>query len=157
STTGSRRRRSRSSRTSRTGSSSGCCSPRAEMRGREWPIGDYAMIGDTRTAALVSPDGSIDWLCGARLGGATAFGAIGGGPAAGRFRLGPAPRATPTQRRYLPATATLQTTWQTASGRLDLVEGMVAEPGRRLLPSTMIVRRLVASGGPVDVIVEIDP
>jgi GH15 family glucan-1,4-alpha-glucosidase len=44
-----------------------------------------------------------------------------------------------------------------ASARLTLTDGMVAEPGRRLLPATVVVRRLTADGGPVDARVEFDP
>ena len=54
------------------------------------PIADYGLLGDTRTAALVSSDGSLDWLCVPRFDGDPIFGRLVGGPAAGRFRLGPA-------------------------------------------------------------------
>ncbi|HEX3190985.1 MAG TPA: glycoside hydrolase family 15 protein [Streptosporangiaceae bacterium] len=125
------------------------------MRAR--PIGDYALIGDTRTAALVSSDGAIDWLCLPRFDSPPAFGRRGGGPGGGYFRAGPAAAAPAAQRHYLPDTATLETVWESASARLTLTEGMVAEPGRRLLPATVVVRRLTAEGGPVDASVEFDP
>ena len=62
-----------------------------------------------------------------------------------------------SSRRYLPGTATLETTWTTSSGRLTLTEGMIAELGGRLLPSTLLVRRLSATGGPVEAAIEFDP
>ena len=121
------------------------------------PIEDYGLLGDTRTAALVAPDGSIDWLCVPRFDGDAVFGRLVGGPAAGAFRLGPADPAPVIARRYLPDTATLETTWATPAGHLALTEGMVAEVAGRLLPSTLLVRRLSAEGGPVRVVVELDP
>ncbi|MGE5287242.1 MAG: glycoside hydrolase family 15 protein [Micromonosporaceae bacterium] len=126
------------------------------------PIGTYGLIGDTRTAALVSPDGAIDWLCLPRFDGEPVFGRLVGGPNAGFFRAGPAPTspaaASPAAgRRYLPGTTTLETTWHSGSARLTLTDGMVAELGQRLLPSTVVVRRLTADGGPVDVTIEFDP
>jgi GH15 family glucan-1,4-alpha-glucosidase len=121
------------------------------------PIGDYGLIGDTRTAALVSGDGAIDWLCVPGFDGDPLFGRLVGGPQAGTFRLGPAGRSRRARRRYRPASATLETTWDTASGRLVLTEGMVAEVSGRLLPTTLLVRRLEAEGGPVEAVVELDP
>src|SRR3954471_7802587 len=97
------------------------------------PIEDYALLGDTRTAALVSSDGSIDWLCVPRFDGQPVFGRLVGGPTAGRFRLAPAHSATVLSRRYRPGSATLETTWHTKDGRLTLTEGMVAELAGRLL------------------------
>jgi GH15 family glucan-1,4-alpha-glucosidase len=124
---------------------------------RTRPIGDYALIGDTRAAALVSSDGAIDWLCLPRFDSPPVFGRLVGGPAGGHFRVGPAAAASVAERRYLPEATTLETVWESASARLTLTEGMLAEPGRRLLPATVVVRRLTADGGPVDASVEFDP
>jgi GH15 family glucan-1,4-alpha-glucosidase len=121
------------------------------------PIGDYGLLGDTRTAALVSSDGAVDWLCMPRFDGAPVFGRLIGGAAAGTFRVGPARAAAVVQRRYRPDTATLETTWALDGRRLTLTEAMVAEVAGRLLPSTLLVRRLSAEGGAVDATVEFDP
>ena len=125
------------------------------------PIADYGLIGDTRTAALVSSDGAIDWMCTPFFDGSPLFGQLIGGPAAGTFRAGPAhmpPKPTRAAvRRYRRSTATLETAWDTETGRLTLVEGMVAEPAGRLLPTTLLVRRLSAERGPVDATVLFDP
>jgi GH15 family glucan-1,4-alpha-glucosidase len=123
----------------------------------ERPIEDYGLIGDTRSAALVASDGSIDWMCVPRFDGPPVFGRLVGGPDAGTFGLGPSGEATVIVRRYRPETASLETTWSTTSGRLTLTEGMVAEVTGALLPSTLLVRRLTAEGGPIDAVVDFDP
>jgi GH15 family glucan-1,4-alpha-glucosidase len=121
------------------------------------PIADYGLLGDTRTAALVSSDGSLDWLCVPRFDGDPIFGRLVGGPAAGRFRLGPATAATVVERKYRHHTASLETTWATPGGTLTLTEAMVAEVAGRLLPATILVRRLSADGGAVDALVSSTP
>jgi GH15 family glucan-1,4-alpha-glucosidase len=121
------------------------------------PIEDYALTGDTRTAALAASDGSIDWMCVPRFDGAPVFGRLVGGPEAGAFELGPAASAPVVDRRYLDSTATVETTWQTAAGRLVITEGMVADVAGRLLPSTVLVRRLTAPDGPVEARLRWDP
>jgi GH15 family glucan-1,4-alpha-glucosidase len=121
------------------------------------PIEDYGMLGDTRTAALVASDGSIDWWCVPRFDGAPIFGCLVGGDAAGTFRMGPTDPTTVVHRRYRHETATLITVWKTPTGRLTLEEGMVADVGDRLLPTTLLVRRLTAAEGPVDATVLFDP
>ena len=123
----------------------------------ERPIEDYGLIGDTRCAALVASDGSIDWMCMPRFDGPPVFGRLVGGPEAGSFGLGPSDDATVIVRRYRPQTASLQTTWRTPSGRLTLTEGMVAEVAGSLLPSTLLVRRLTAEDGPVEAVINFDP
>ena len=121
------------------------------------PIGDYGLLGDTRTAALVSSDGAIDWLCAPRFDGEPVFGRLVGGPDAGSFRVGPARPATFIERRYRPQTATLELTWMVGQRRLTLTDAMVAEVSGQLLPATLLVRRLSVEGGPVDAVVDVRP
>jgi GH15 family glucan-1,4-alpha-glucosidase len=121
------------------------------------PIEDYGLLGDTRTAALVDSDGSVDWLCIPHFDGLPVFGRLVGGAAAGSFRLGPRHPAEVVARGYRTDTATLETTWRTDTGRLTLTEGMVAEVAGQLLPATMLVRRLTAPDGPVEAVIAFDP
>jgi GH15 family glucan-1,4-alpha-glucosidase len=121
------------------------------------PLADYGLLGDTRTAALVSSDGALDWMCLPRFDGDPVFGRLVGGAEAGRFVVGPASGSTLIERRYHRHTVTLETTWATPQGRLTLTEGMVAEVAGRLLPATLLVRRLTAEDGAVDALVEFDP
>jgi GH15 family glucan-1,4-alpha-glucosidase len=134
--------------------------PASAQSGQELPsrpIEDYGLLGDTRTAALVSSDGAIDWLCAPRFDSPPVFGRLVGGRTAGTFRAGPAGPAAVRARRYRPDTATLETTWQVGPGRLTLTEGMVAEVAGRLLPATVLVRRLSADGCAVDARIDFDP
>ena len=63
-------------------------------------IEDYALIGDTQTAALVGLDGSIDWLCLPRFDSGACFAALLGDEDNGHWRIAPAgSRWTPTPRR----------------------------------------------------------
>ena len=124
---------------------------------RPTPIADYGILGDTRTAALVSAGGSVDWLCAPAFDGEPLFGALVGGPEAGRFLAGPAGPATLVSRKYRENTVTLETVWAAGKGRLILTEAMIAEVAGELLPTTVLVRRLAAEGSPVRVAVLFDP
>jgi GH15 family glucan-1,4-alpha-glucosidase len=121
------------------------------------PIEDYGLIGDTRTAALVASNGAIDWMCVPRFDGPPVFGRLVGGSDAGTFRLGPSGEANVIARRYRPETTSLETTWRAEGGLLTLNEGMIAEVTSALLPSTLLVRRLTAEGGPVEAVIDFDP
>lgn len=131
---------------------------RAERAARlERSIEDYGLLGDTRTAALVASDGAIDWMCVPRFDGQAVFGRLVGGLDAGTFVMGPARPATVVARNYRTNTATLETTWDCGGAQLTLTEAMIAEVTGSLLPSTLLVRRLTASGGAVEVVVDFNP
>ncbi|MBI3917038.1 MAG: glycoside hydrolase family 15 protein [Betaproteobacteria bacterium] len=72
-------------------------------------IEDYALIGDTRTAALVGRDGSIDWLCVPRFSSPACFAALLGERGHGRWLIAPAGKARGTRRRYRQSTLILET------------------------------------------------
>ncbi|WP_148575095.1 glycoside hydrolase family 15 protein [Nocardioides caldifontis] len=87
------------------------------------PIEEYALIGDTGTAALVGSDGSIDWLCLPRFDSHACFAALLGTREHGRWLLGPAQEAT-SSRRYVGDTALLETTWTTPTGSFRITDVM---------------------------------
>ncbi len=81
------------------------------------PIEDYALIGDCETAALVSRDGSVDWLCWPRFDSPACFAALLGTPEHGRWRIAPRDAAPErTRRRYRGDTLVLETTMETPEG-----------------------------------------
>ena len=87
-------------------------------------IEDYAVIGDLETAALVSREGSIDWLCWPTFASGACFAALLGTRENGYWSLRPRARITAVQRRYRPGTLILETTFTTASGEVCLTDFM---------------------------------
>ena len=83
------------------------------------PISDYGLIGDCRAAALVSGDGSIDWLCFPRFDSPSIFGALLDSRSGGRFRIRPTGPFT-ADRRYVPDTNILETIFRTSTGSVAL-------------------------------------
>ncbi len=87
-------------------------------------IEDYAMIGDCTTAALVSRQGSIDWLCWPRFDSAACFAALLDTPRSGRWRISPADQGARITRRYRPGTLVLETDFETDEGAVRLIDFM---------------------------------
>jgi GH15 family glucan-1,4-alpha-glucosidase len=121
------------------------------------PISSYAFIGDTRTGALISPAGSIDWLCLPAFDGDPVFARLVAGSGGGHFSVAPVDVAEPPTRSYQPGTALVDTVWRVGSAELVATEGMIADVAGSSLPTLCLVRRLEARGGKVDVTVEFDP
>ena len=94
-------------------------------------IQDYALIGDTQTAALVGRHGSIDWLCLPHFDSGACFAALLGDERNGRWLLAPAGESRAADRRYRPGTLVLETEFQTAEGVVRIVDFM---PPRRHEP-----------------------
>ncbi|TDE90422.1 glycoside hydrolase family 15 protein [Occultella glacieicola] len=93
------------------------------------PIEDYAVLGDSRTAALVSRTGSIDWLCLPALDSPSCFANLLGTPEHGRWLL-TAPDATDVTRAYDGGSFVLTTEYTTATGRARVTEWMPMEDER---------------------------
>jgi len=87
------------------------------------PIRDYGFIGDTRTGALVSPTGCIDWLCWPRFDSEPVFGRLVDAERGGHFEMSIA-GAKPVSRHYRQASTVLVTEWSGPSGRARLTEAM---------------------------------
>lgn len=130
--------------------------PGAGSTAEQPPIEDHALIGDTRTAALVTSGGEIDWLCIPRFESPPLFGALIGGRDGGRFAISPR-ELRRVSRRYRPGSAVLETTWETATGRARLTDGMAANVSDGLLPQLLLVRRLETLEGSLRADVDFDP
>jgi GH15 family glucan-1,4-alpha-glucosidase len=115
-------------------------------------IEDYALIGDCESAALVSRDGSIDWLCWPRFDSGAFFAALLGTEQNGRWRLAPVADARVT-RQYRGETLILDTTFEAEDGVVtvtdfmppsgrhpDLVRTVTGVRGRVAMKSEIILR-----------------
>jgi len=87
-------------------------------------IEDYALLGDCETAALVSRQGSVDWLCWPRFDSGACFAALLGGPANGRWLMAPCEPIKSSVRRYRTNSLILETDIETSGGAVTLVEFM---------------------------------
>ena len=87
-------------------------------------IEDYALIGDCETAALVSREGSIDWLCMPSFSSAACFAALLGTADHGFWKISPAGRVKSSNRSYAGKTVIVETTFETSSGAVKLIDFM---------------------------------
>jgi alpha,alpha-trehalase len=93
------------------------------------PIGDYGLLSDCNTAALVARGGSVDWLCLPRFDAPAVFARILD-PDAGHWSIRPLARFT-TTRTYLPGTLILETVFETAEGVVSLTDALIFPEGQR--------------------------
>ncbi len=91
------------------------------------PIAEYAFLSDCEVSALVAPDGSVEWLCLPRPDSPSLFGSLLD-RSAGSFRFSPSTVDVPHQRRYLPGTSVLETSWHTPTGWLTVTDLLVIGP-----------------------------
>ena len=104
-------------------------------------IADYALIGDCRTAALVSCDGSVDWLCLPNFSSTSVFARLLD-PRGGSFSLRPTQPFT-SNRRYIDSTAVLETTFETDGGSARIFDCLPIVDGVRQIRPMREVLRIV--------------
>jgi GH15 family glucan-1,4-alpha-glucosidase len=123
----------------------------------------YGFLSDCHSGALISPDGSIEWLCVPRFDSSSVFGSLLD-RSAGFWRLGPPGLEAPVSRRYEPGTNVLETTWMTGSGWVVIHDALTLgdwrpendfEPHRRPPPDDeaehVLVRTVECVQGEVDI------
>jgi GH15 family glucan-1,4-alpha-glucosidase len=113
-------------------------------------IEDYALIGDLQTAALVSREGSVDWLCFPRFDSGACFAALLGDEENGHWTIEPNAPFRSIHRRYRDDTLVLETEWETADGAVRVIDFM---PPRGTAPD--IVRIVEGIRGSVEMRTEL--
>jgi GH15 family glucan-1,4-alpha-glucosidase len=123
-------------------------------------IQDYAIIGDGRSAALVSNRGSIDWLCWPRFDSASIFAAILDPKIGGHWSIRPV-QPSQSARRYIDQTNVLETTFSSESGKVVLTDFMPVTSEQRkeqmLWPEHELVRQVKCEQGEMELIVDFNP
>ena len=126
-------------------------------------IEDYAFLGDTHSAALVSKAGSVDWLCLPRFDSDACFAAILDPEKGGHWRISPASDDFTVKRAYRDESLVLETTFATEGGRFRLTDCLPIEQGgktadpRRLHTQDVFVRVVEGLEGHADVAMEFAP
>lgn len=123
-------------------------------------IEDYAAIGDGRSVALVSREGSIDWLCLPHFSAPPFFAALLDRRRGGRFALRPvAPFRA--RRRYIGDTNVVETSFETKTGRCLVTDCMTLLPASRyrdeLRPQAEILRQVRGDAGEVELEIICEP
>jgi alpha,alpha-trehalase len=124
------------------------------------PIAAYAMLSDCSSAALVGVDGSIDWLCMPRFDSPALLARLLD-PDAGHWAIAPVDEYT-VERRYLPGTLVLETTFTTATGSVRLVDALAFAEGQRahdlgLQAPHELLRSVEGVAGSVELAMELAP
>jgi GH15 family glucan-1,4-alpha-glucosidase len=123
-------------------------------------ISDYAVVGDCRSAALISRGGSVDWLCWPRFDSPSIFGALVDEERGGRFLIAPAGPFR-AGRSYLGDTNVLVTRFAAPGGELELTDFMPVLEGdverRTLHPEHELLRILRCLRGELEVEIVFDP
>ncbi len=130
------------------------------------PIGGYGFLSDCHTGALVSYDGSVEWLCLPRFDSPSVFASVLD-RGAGHFKVAPRGVIVPISRRYEPGTLVIETTWETETGWLvthDLLsiaewasEGGSRRPSTEHESDCSLLRLFTCVDGEVEVAMECAP
>jgi GH15 family glucan-1,4-alpha-glucosidase len=125
------------------------------------PIEDYGLIGDCRTAALVSRGGSIDWWCVPRFDSGSCFGRLLDRDRGGHCTIAPDDGQATAFQRYVDGTLVLETTFRATGGEAKLLDclalpegGLTADP---IEPGPLLLRVIEGVRGFVELDVHVAP
>jgi GH15 family glucan-1,4-alpha-glucosidase len=123
------------------------------------PIGDYALIGDCQTAALVSREGSVDWCCLPRFDSGSAFGRLLDWEHGGFCQIAPASSSGSWEktREYLDDTLVLHTTWQGHRGEATVLDCLTVDDRGRKQREPRLLRVIEGQQGTVTLDIRIVP
>jgi len=113
------------------------------------PIGDYGVIGNMRTAALVGKNGSIDWLCLPHFDSPSVFAAILDDSKGGFFQIAPPEGDNVAYRQfYWPDTNVLVSRLMSPQGVVEIQDFMPVADANEAR-ANHLVRRVRATRGEV--------
>ena len=124
------------------------------------PIEDYGIIGDCRTAALISREGSIDWLCLPNFHSSSVFARLLDAKVGGYFSVRP---TVPYESRqsYVDGNSILKTDFHTPHGSVRLLDFMPITQSEtqksRFLPLRQVVRIIEGLSGVLELEVDYQP
>jgi GH15 family glucan-1,4-alpha-glucosidase len=121
------------------------------------PIGDYALIGDCQSAALVSRQGSIDWCCLPRFDSGSTFARLLDWERGGHCSITPAGRGWDCAREYLPESLVLATTLHGPAGKLRLLDCFLLPENDRPSEERRILRVIEGQRGSVQLEIRVAP
>lgn len=132
----------------------------AEKARGSQPIAAYGLLADCNSAALVDREGSIDWLCLPRYDSEAVFARILD-PDGGHWSIHPA-GSFASERRYLPGTLVLETTFTTDTGTVRLRDAMSFAAGQRghdlgFDAPHEVLRSVEGVSGSVEIVMELAP
>jgi GH15 family glucan-1,4-alpha-glucosidase len=124
------------------------------------PLNEYAFLSDCHTAALVGPDGAVEWMCVPRFDGPSVFARLLDRERGGGWDLEVEDGGAP-QRRYLASSLVLESRWSTSAGTVVAHDFLaVANPADAgdsgIVPEGLLVRLVRCEQGTARVTVTVD-
>ncbi|HEV2931292.1 MAG TPA: trehalase-like domain-containing protein, partial [Propionibacteriaceae bacterium] len=121
------------------------------------PIAEHGLIGDLQTAALVTTDGSIDWLCCPRFDSPSVFASLLDRERGGQFRIAPEGADHVARQLYFPDTAILITRFMTPDGVGEVIDFMPVDDPHRATDRHRLVRAVRCVRGQLRLVLDCAP
>ncbi|MGI9050434.1 MAG: trehalase-like domain-containing protein, partial [Rubrobacteraceae bacterium] len=121
------------------------------------PIGDYALIADSNSVALVSHDGSMDWCCIQRIDAGSCFGRLLDREKGGFCSITPVNNSQEPSRSYVDDSLVLETMFHAEGGEARLYDCFTLPASEEMYPQRQIIRVIEGVSGHVELDLKIEP